>query len=62
MNAALWQSKARGEGYAAGRRGLSASENPYPLGTLAAAEWLAGFAATRVRRPHLIVISGGRRD
>jgi hypothetical protein len=35
------------EGYSAGRRGLIASENPHPIGSVAATERLAGLAAAK---------------
>jgi hypothetical protein len=49
------------EGYSAGRRGLVASENPHPIGSVAATEWLAGLAAGQARG-RLRVLSGGRCD
>ena len=52
-------SQAWHEGYAAGRRGLTAAENPYPLGSGPAVEWLSGLAAGRTK-PRLMVVDGGR--
>lgn len=57
MIAATLDTRAWSEGYAAGRRGLTASSNPHPFGSVAATEWLNGLAAGRVRR--LRVVSGG---
>jgi hypothetical protein len=60
MTAATSVTRAWSEGYAAGRRGLTAASNPHPMGSVAATDWLNGLAAGRVR--HLRVISGGRCD
>jgi hypothetical protein len=61
MTVATLVTRARSEGYAAGRRGLAASSNPYPFGSEEAAEWLLGLTAGQVRG-RLRVLSGGRCD
>ena len=61
MTVATLITRAQSEGYAAGRRGLTASSNPYPFGSEEAAEWLLGLTAGQVRG-RLRVLSGGRCD
>jgi hypothetical protein len=52
--------KAWQEGRAAGRRGLTASSNPYPVGSAEASQWLIGLSVGRAKR--LSVVDGGRCD
>jgi len=52
--------KAWQEGYRAGRRGLVAGANPYPLGTIEAVTWRSGLFVGRRKR--LGVVAGGRCD
>jgi hypothetical protein len=60
-NVATLDTKAHAEGYAAGRRGRRASDNPYPAGSIEAAKWLWGLTAGRARG-RLSVVEGGRCD
>src|SRR5262245_60050041 len=52
--------KAWHEGYRAGRRGLAAGANPYPLGSIEAVTWRSGLFVGRRKR--LGVVAGGRCD
>jgi hypothetical protein len=52
----LKDSKPYQEGYRAGRRGLAAGANPYPLGTVEAVTWRSGLFVGRRKR--LGVVAG----
>ena len=48
--------KAWQEGYAAGRRGLSAVANPYAAGTPERRAWLSGLCAGRAKPRRLVSV------
>ena len=60
MTTTIEETRAWAEGYAAGRRGVTASANPYPSGTAEAAEWIVGLSAGN--KHGLRVVKGGRCD